>query len=271
MAKRGNDEHKMLFDLQGRRRNVVKVVYAILALLMAASLLLVVGPVSIGNLFSANDAVNAAADQLKEQAQRLERKAAKEPQNTDLLASLTRAQVNAGNAMAQQDPSTGAVELTPEAHQQLEKASATWDKYLKATDEPAPSLAQIMSSTFFGLAQNSRTGPEAEANLKAAAEAQQILADQRPSLNSLSVLALYRLYNFEYAEAKKVNEEAKKFANTKFQREQLENQFEEVEKNAKQFQKQLKASKNASKGAGKESLENPAGGILGGSTAPLGE
>ena len=40
----------MLFDIRGRRKHVVRVVYAILALLMGASLFLVVGPFSIGNL-----------------------------------------------------------------------------------------------------------------------------------------------------------------------------------------------------------------------------
>ena len=38
----------MVFDIRGRRRHVVKVVYAILAVLMGASLFLVVGPVNIG-------------------------------------------------------------------------------------------------------------------------------------------------------------------------------------------------------------------------------
>ena len=43
-------ERRMLFDIRGRRKHVVKVVYAILALLMGASLFLVVGPVNIGSL-----------------------------------------------------------------------------------------------------------------------------------------------------------------------------------------------------------------------------
>jgi len=38
-------ERRMLFDIRGRRKNVVKVVYAILAVMMGASLFLVVGPV----------------------------------------------------------------------------------------------------------------------------------------------------------------------------------------------------------------------------------
>ena len=40
-------ERRMLFDIRGRRKHVVRVVYAILAILMGASLFLVVGPVRL--------------------------------------------------------------------------------------------------------------------------------------------------------------------------------------------------------------------------------
>ena len=50
----------MVFDIRGRRKHVVKVVYAILALLMGASLFLVVGPVNIAGLLAAAAAISAA-------------------------------------------------------------------------------------------------------------------------------------------------------------------------------------------------------------------
>ena len=43
----GNNEHRMVFDIRGRRRHVVKFVYAILAILMAGSLFLVTGAINI--------------------------------------------------------------------------------------------------------------------------------------------------------------------------------------------------------------------------------
>ena len=43
-------ERRMVFDTRGRRKHVVRVVYAILAVLMGASLFLVVGPINIGSL-----------------------------------------------------------------------------------------------------------------------------------------------------------------------------------------------------------------------------
>ncbi len=47
----GNNEHRMVFDIRGRRRHVVKAVYAILAILMAASLFLVTGAINLNSIF----------------------------------------------------------------------------------------------------------------------------------------------------------------------------------------------------------------------------
>jgi hypothetical protein len=58
-------------------------------------------------------------------------------------------------------------------------------------------------------------------------------------------------------------------ANTKFERESFENKFEEVEKNAKEFGKQVKLEEvtkksQQSESSGKEALQNPLN--LGGTT-----
>ena len=150
-----------------------------------------------------------------------------------------------------------------ESQAQLQKASAAWSEYLKQTDEPSSGGAQLVAPALFSLAQTSRTGAEAEANLHAAAAAQQIVADRRPSLGSLSTLAIYRYYSFDYAAAAKVRKEASKYAQTKFERENLGNELDEIAKRAHEFQKQIAEFNKASKGRGKESLENPLGGLSG--------
>ena len=68
-------ERRMVFDIRGRRKHVVRVVYAILALLMGASLFLVVGPFNIGNLVGNGSSTNASQI-LNEQAERIEAQAA---------------------------------------------------------------------------------------------------------------------------------------------------------------------------------------------------
>lgn len=227
----------MVFDIRGRRKNVVKVVYATLALLMGLSLFLVIGPFNIANLFGGSS--GSAGSAFVEQAEKTEAKLRKDPENPDLLLSLTKARINAGNTMAEVNPETGAATLTEEGRVELERASEAWSKYLKATDEPSAGGAQSAASMLFTLAQLARSGPEAEVNVRAAAKAQQIVAEQRPSLGSLSTLAIYRAYSFDYPGAKEAEKEAEKYANTKFERENLGNELSQIEKRAKEFQKQL--------------------------------
>ncbi len=246
MASSG-DERRMVFDIRGRRRNVVKVVYAILALLMGLSLLLLAGP-GIGGIFN-QASTNDAAGQLEDQAEAIELRLKKDPQNPQLLLGLTRARINAGNALAVASPETGEIAYSPEARQQLEAADEAWSKYLKETDEPNPSGAQLIAQALYALAQTARTGLETEVNMKAAAKAQRIVAEARPSLGSLSTLAIYRYFAFDYKGAAQARKEALPYANTKFERENLGNELDQTSKRAQEFQTQLASIERRAKKA----------------------
>jgi hypothetical protein len=261
MAKK-DGERRMVFDTGGRRRGVVKVVYAILAVLMGLSLLLVVGPAPLQDIFGVEDSVSRAADQFEEQAERTEQKLKKSPEDAALLLSLTRARINAGNSLAESNPETGEIAYPPEARQQLQAASESWSKYLKSTDEPNPGGAQVAAQALFALAQTSPNGAEIEANVRAAAQAQQIIAEARPSIGSLSTLAIYRLYSFDYKGAAEAQKEAATHANTKFERENLGNELDQISKRAHEFQKQqAEIEKAAEKGRaeGKQIPSSPIG------------
>ena len=130
MAKKSG-ERRMVFDTGGRRRGVVKVVYAILTILMGFSLLLVVGPAPLQDLFGVGNSVSNAAAQFEEQAEKTELKLKKDPEDPALLLSLTRARINAGNSLAEINPETGEVAYTAGTVQQLQAASESWSKYLK--------------------------------------------------------------------------------------------------------------------------------------------
>lgn len=252
-------ERRMLFDIRGRRKNVVKVVYAILALLMGLSLFILAGP--IGNIFNTGGTVDAA-DQFEDQATRIERELKKNPEDPDLMLNLTRARINAGNASAEINPETGVAAYTPESRQQLALASEAWSKYLKVADEPNPAGAQLAASALFGLAQTARTGVEASANVRAAAKAQAIVAESRPSLGSLGTLAIYRLFSFDYDGADEARKEAESFASTKFERENLGTEFDQTKKRAEEFEKQLQEIEKEAKKArekGEPSVANPLG------------
>src|SRR5262249_31040178 len=153
------NEHRMVFDIRGRRRHVVKAVYAILAILMAASLFLVVGPVNIGSLFGASNAVNNLAKEYEEKAERAETELAKSPGDEALLAKLTSFRMEAGK-QSYETTSSGEIFPTVESRTQYQKASAAWSEYLEATQQPSVNLAQNMANVLFTLAQISRTYPE---------------------------------------------------------------------------------------------------------------
>ena len=276
MASSGSDkEHRMLFDIRGRRKNVVKVIYAILAVLMGLSLFLTVGPVNIGELFSDNTSSSGeAAKPYEEQAERIEAKLRKDPEDPQLLVSLTRARVTAGNSLLSIEPDE---EDLADALQQYQLASSSWSDYLDTTKEPSASVAQLIAPALVSLAERSRTLPEAQSNIKAASEAAQIVSEQRPTLNSFSTLALYTYFTGDFAAAEKAQAEAKKLTKAKFEEEQLDKQMKEVKERAEKFQQEIKRSEAAEKaGAGgnqgsPESLENPSnplGGAFSGGSQP---
>jgi hypothetical protein len=256
MASGGKDQHRMVFDIRGRRKHVVKVVYAILAVLMGASLFLVVGPLNVGELFNSNSSSSAAAKPFEEQAERLEVKLHKEPENEQLLMSLARAQVSAGNSTLSLEPTEDDL---VKALQQYQLASSTWSEYVKATDEPNAGTAQLMAPALVTLAERSRSFQEAKRNIEAATEAQQIVAKQRPTLNSLSTLALYTYFTGDFAAAEKAQAEAKKKTGAKFEAEQLDKQLKEVKERAEKFQQELKKAEAAEKAAAKVNKGNPEG------------
>ncbi|HVC06293.1 MAG TPA: hypothetical protein VND98_01735 [Solirubrobacterales bacterium] len=231
---------------------------------MGTSLFLVVGPVSIGSLLGTNTATSSAAGLYEEQATTLERKLRKSPQDASLLLSLTRARISAGNALSEINAKTGQPTATPAARVQLEKSSEAWSRYLKlAGKEPNASTAQLAAGALFRLAESSTSGAEAAANLKSAARAQQIVAETQPTLGSVSTLAEFRYFAFDFAGAKKAAAQARSLANSKAQRTQLETALKQVSTRAKAFQKQVKAEAKESKGKGKETLKNPLGGLSG--------
>jgi hypothetical protein len=240
----------MLFDLRGGKRGqVVKVVYALLAVLMGLSLFLVIGGFNLAELFNSNTSTGDAAKPYEEQAERLEVKLKKDPDNPDLLLSLTRAQVSAGNAQVTIEQS-GQQTFTPEALQAYEEADQTWSEYLKATDEPNASLALLMSPTLFKLAEFSRTYPEVDTNIQTATEAQKIVAEERPSVNAFTTLAYYTYFTGDFAAAEKAEKEAKKLANGKSQVQEIDKQLSEIEKSARNYLAQKEKAEKEAKASG---------------------
>jgi DNA repair exonuclease SbcCD ATPase subunit len=263
-------ERRMLFDVRGRRKHVIRVVYAILAILMGTSLFLVVGPVNIGELIGSGGS-SSATKVLDEQAERIERRLARDPTDEALLLSLTRTRIGAGNADVEVDREGAAPVVTPEALAEYEQGMRAWRRYLKqAGGEPNAGAALLVAGTYFTLAQNAISLEEALADLEKAAEAQRIVAAARPSVGSLSTLAIYEYYAGNFAAGDRASKQAQQRASSKGEKNRIENQLAEYRKRGKQLQKQKRQLAKAQRGRGKEALQNPFGGLGSSGAAPGG-
>jgi hypothetical protein len=259
-------ERRMLFDTRGKRKHVIRVVYAILALLMGASLFLVVGPFNLANILGNSSSTgSSAAKVLHEQAERIERRLAKSPDDEQLLLALTRARINAGNAQIEPTAETERPIITAEATEDFEAASETWAKYLKQAEEPSATAAQLVASTYFRLAEGSVTVRAAEENVSRAAKAQGIAAAQRPNLGSLSTLAIYEYFAGDFAAGDKASKQAAAEASSTAEAKSIEKQLAEFRKRGEAFAKQKKEVAKVESEASKESLKNPFGGFGGAS------
>jgi len=259
----------MLFDIRGRRKHVVRVVYAILALLMGASLFLVVGPFNIGNLVG-NGSTTNAAKVLQEQAEKIEEKLVREPESEVLLAALTRQRLSAAKSLTEVDPESGEAIYTQEGRQELQRGVEAWAAYLKQSEEPKAGVATLVSQGYFGLAQNSTSFEEVTENLNGAAKAQRIAAEAQPTINSLTNLAIYEYYSGNFAAGDKAVKEAEAKAASKSEAKEIGKQMTEFRKRGKALEAQKKAVAKEEEKQGKERLENPLGG-LSGSPSGLGE
>ena len=269
-------EHRMLFDLRGRRKRVIQVIYVMLAVIMAASLVVIGLPGGVNPFNDGNSSVNSdAAKTTIQRADNLQKKLKEQPNNTNIAKELIRARFAAGQSLYSTDSSTGQATITDEATTQLEMAAEAWTKYLKiANDNPDPEIAQLMAQVLFTLSQGS-TVAQFQSNVKDATQAQQIVADSAvaqqkkngvSASNQLATLAIYQLYAQDYEAAAKSRDKALAATDDKAEQNQIKQTFTATEKDAKRIGKLIDQAVAQAKKDGGKSLENPLG-SLGSSTS----
>jgi hypothetical protein len=252
----------MVFDVRGRRRHVVRFVYAVLALLMGASLFLVVGPFNLASLVGNSGGISSAAKIDQEQVQQLEEKLRREPKSEALLLSLTRAHIVAAAALSEANPETGLATPTVEALREYTRALESWGSYVKKAEEPNPAVAHAVAETYVKVAEFSASVEEATRNIRKAAETQRIAAEAQPSLGSLSLLATYEYFAGNFAEGDRLAVAATK-KTTKTEAKEVKKKLAETRTRAKQYEKEVREFAKAEKEKGKEALKNPFGGLGG--------
>lgn len=263
----GDGQRRMVFDVRGKRKHVVKVVYAILALLMGSSLFLLAGP-GLGSLVGGSSSGQSASSLLEEQAAHIERKLKKSPEDEALLASLVRARFNAGNAGVVADQTTGQTEVPAASLTQYELTGEAWEKYLKASGgKPKPATAQQAATAFFTTAQYSAGGSQTKVDLESAAHAQSFVANAQPTTGSLSTLAIYQFFALDFPAGDKTANQVLAMATSKEEKKSAKEQLDAYRKQAKEFEKSLKEFEKSQSANGKQTLENPLGTGLSGGTS----
>lgn len=264
-------ENRMLFDLRGKRKRVIQVIYVMLAIIMGASLVVIGLPGGVNPFSSGNGAVSQdLADSSIARAEKIQKKLTAEPNNTNAQEELIRARIAAGNNLIEIDQDTGAQTVTEGASAQYDLAAQAWEDYLKATrNQPDRAVAQQIANTLFTLSQDS-TVAQFQSNISDAAKAQSFVAEAAvadakkggPGAGpTLATLATYQFYAQQTAAARATAKRAIAATPDKAEQKQIQAQIDSTEKDAARIGKILAKAKKQAKKDGGKSLEQPAGGL----------
>jgi hypothetical protein len=132
----------MLFDLRGRRRRVVQVVYLMLALLLGGGLVLfgIGGDVSGGlvDAFKGGGGGQSTDSALEDRVDRQEERLRANPGDEQVLQNLVRDYYSL--AVSQRE--SGAAGFPEDARDDLRQAGSYWQRYEEAADEPNADTAR---------------------------------------------------------------------------------------------------------------------------------
>jgi hypothetical protein len=282
----------MLFDLRSPgRRNLIRVVYAGLAVLMGGGLIFFgIGGSGTG-LFSDAGGGGGGGDgnPFEDQIDDAEARLQQNPQDTAALAELVQLHYQTGSNQIEVDEESGTQSLTEDGEQALQQSADAWDRYLKLTQksggQPATGVSSLAVQTFSVLADTSfsqalsatsgtdalDSANDAVTSWADAAEAQRILADAQPAGQAYANLAffLYRAGDIAggdqaAARASQVASGSEK-ASIEQQLKQTKTEGEQLTAAIAQLQKQQQQTQQATGGAtGANPLEGLGGGGLSG-------
>jgi tetratricopeptide (TPR) repeat protein len=255
----------MLFDLRGKRRRLVQVVYAVLAVLFFVSFIgFGIGSDATGGIFDAlgiggsNTSSSSSSAQFDDQIESAEQKLRQDPKDEKALAQLASIHFQAGKSALEIDEEAQQEVVTDEARTQFDESVQAWERYLKLEPNPNANTAGLVVQSYVYL--NDAEG---------AAKTQQIIADARPSSGSYGNLALYRYFAGDItggdAAAKKALAEADPATRASTKR-QLDQTRELAIKQEKQLKKQSKNAQEAP--PGENPLQSPLGGLGGAQPTP---
>jgi len=175
----------MLFDLSNpRRKRVIKVVYATLAILLGGGLVFfgVGSNTSDGGLldFLVDREDNSGNSQLKKREEDLEKQVTNNPKNAAAWGDLVNVYYQRALESGTLNEETQTFNFDKEGYTRLEEANKAWRKYLLLTDTPDPGVANIAVQAF---------SIDAYSSPQDALKAQEIITENSPSADTYQRLA----------------------------------------------------------------------------------
>jgi len=181
----------MLFDLTGKRKRTVQVVYLTLAILMGAGLV-VFGIGSdvqggLGDLFGGGGGSNKADETVQKKIDEAEKTLQRDPRNAPALAQVVRGHYQLATAKA--DPNTS--HFTEDAKPELQETVEAWERYEKAIEKPDVALGRLVIQAYDGLGQLTPDPTDAKPYWTGASNAAEIVADSKPNAQNYIVWVQY--------------------------------------------------------------------------------
>ena len=255
----------MLFELGGKRKRLIQVIYVCLALLMFVGLVgLGIGSNVSGGIFDAlgiGGSNTSSSPQYDAQIERAESTLQTNPKDEKALLTLARTHFLAGQAATETDDQ-GRITLTDETLAQYREATDAWERYMATKPkQPDDGVASLMVQSYTSIAGNdpARIQQDVEQAFKAA----QVVAEARPSFGTYLQLATYAFYAGDDEAGKEAEQKALQEAPDSTSRNQVKAQVKQAQAQGAAIQKAIKQS-----APDQSQLEDPLGG-LGGTQPPL--
>ena len=176
----------MLFDLQGKRKRFIQVVYVFLALLLGGGLVLFgIGGDASGGLGDAlglgNGHGGGGNAEFNDQIDSAQATLEADPENVVALAAVARYSYLNGQQQLEVDEDTQTQVLTEEATASFEASIAAWERYLDANQgKPDAEVATLVYRAYGNVALSSTNPASIQRRLDGALTTAEILADQLP-------------------------------------------------------------------------------------------
>ena len=176
----------MLFDLRGKRRRLIKVVFFLLAVAFAGSTVIFFvgsGANSGGSIFDIFGSGGAhgggGGGGFDDQIERYEKRLETNPTDERSLKLLARAKFNQATSGDKYNQETG--QFTDKAQEDLQASTSAWERYLKTDPKKLDTnVATVMVQVYAGLNDSAQ-----------AAATQDLIVEERPNSAGYAQLATY--------------------------------------------------------------------------------